>query len=185
MPRWPYRMRLSRGRDGVLRSHGGVLERLMHVRGRPVRTRSWQTRAGYVHVRAESVEPAEVEHQVVVEEQGEATPAGEEELGIAVERTRFSLAVLEEMGEFYDAFKRDPLLGPGDPSQALGAPAPPALAVGGALLGDHRAADRGFARRRDPAADRPPLGALHLPPMPSAEARLRRRGPCATFPPPR
>ena len=112
MPRWPYRMRLSRGRDGVLRSHGGVLERLMHVRGRPVRTRSWQTRAGYVHVRAESVEPAEVEHQVVVEEQGEAAPAGEEELGIAVERTRFSLAVLEEMGEFYDAFKRDPLLGP-------------------------------------------------------------------------
>jgi DNA-3-methyladenine glycosylase II len=112
LPSWPYRMRLSRGRDGVLRSHGGVLERLMHVGGRPVRTRSWQTRAGYVHIRAESVEPAEVEHQVVVDEHGEAVPAGEEELGIAVERTRFSLAVLEEMGEFYDAFKRDSLLGP-------------------------------------------------------------------------
>ena len=111
-PRWPYRMRLSRGRDGVVRSHGVVLERLVHVRERPVRTRSWQTRAGYVHIRAESVEPSEVEHAVAVEGRQDSQPADEEELGIAIERTRFSLAVMEEMGEFYDAFKRDPLLGP-------------------------------------------------------------------------
>jgi 3-methyladenine DNA glycosylase/8-oxoguanine DNA glycosylase len=112
VPRWPYRMRLSRGRDGVVRSHGGVLERLVHVRERPVRTRSWQTRAGYVHIRAESVEPSEVEHAVPVEDRQDSEPAGEEELAIAIERTRFSLAVREEMGEFYDAFKRDSLLGP-------------------------------------------------------------------------
>jgi 3-methyladenine DNA glycosylase/8-oxoguanine DNA glycosylase len=115
LPRWPYRMRRSRGRDGVVRSRGGVLERLMHVRDRPVRTRSWQTRAGYVHIRAESVEPSEVEHPIVPE--GSPEPellrrAGEDELGVAIERTRFSLAVEEEMGEFYDAFKRDELLGP-------------------------------------------------------------------------
>jgi hypothetical protein len=115
LPRWPYRMRRARGRDGVTRSRGGVLERLLHVRERPVRTRSWQTREGYVHIRAESVEPGVVEHAIRVEGQPEPAdmpPAGEEELCIAVERTRFSLAVEEEMGEFYDAFKRDPLLGP-------------------------------------------------------------------------
>jgi DNA-3-methyladenine glycosylase II len=115
LPRWPYRLRLSRGRDGVLRSRGGVLERLIHVRERPVRTRSWQTRSGYVHIRAESVDPAEVEHPILPERRpdpGELSPAGEDELGIAIERTRFSLAIEEEMGEFYEAFKRDPLLGP-------------------------------------------------------------------------
>jgi DNA-3-methyladenine glycosylase II len=115
LPRWPYRMRLSRGRDGVVRSRGGVLERLMHVRGRPVRTRSWQTRAGYVHIRAESIEPTAVEHPVATDGRGESRelpPADDEDLALAVERTRFSLAVQEEMGEFYGAFKRDPLLGP-------------------------------------------------------------------------
>jgi 3-methyladenine DNA glycosylase/8-oxoguanine DNA glycosylase len=115
LPRWPYRLRLSRGRDGVLRCRGGVLERLIHVRERPVRTRSWQTRSGYVHIRAESVDPAEVEHPILPErppDPRELSPAGENELGIAIERTRFSLAIEEEMGEFYEAFKRDPLLGP-------------------------------------------------------------------------
>jgi 3-methyladenine DNA glycosylase/8-oxoguanine DNA glycosylase len=91
------------------------LERLAHVRERPVRIRSWQTRAGHVHIRAESVEPGAVEYPIAVEgnpEPGDLQAAGEEELGIAIERTRFSLAVEEEMGEFYGAFKRDPLLGP-------------------------------------------------------------------------
>ena len=166
---------LSRGRDGVLRSRGGVA-RAPHARpgaprpdpeladpgrlrphprgvGRPGRGRASGRRGGHP--------PAEM------------SPAGEDELGIAIERIRFSLAVEEEMGEFYEAFKRDPLLGPDDPSQALGSAAAPALAVGGALLGDHRAADRGLARRRDPAADRAPVGAV-LPAArrPAAEARL-------------
>jgi 3-methyladenine DNA glycosylase/8-oxoguanine DNA glycosylase len=113
MPRWPYRMRLGRGRDGVLRSRGGVLERLMHVGPTPVRVRSWQTRERYVHIRAESVPPASVDRPIAVGPALDEIPAaGERELGIAIERTRFSLAVEEEMGEFYDAFKRDPLLGP-------------------------------------------------------------------------
>ncbi len=43
---------------------------------------------------------------------GEPPPGGETELGIAIERIRFALAVEEDMGEFYEAFKRDPLLGP-------------------------------------------------------------------------
>jgi hypothetical protein len=48
MPRWPYRLRRSAGADGVMRSRGGVLERLMHVDASPVRVRCWQTREGYV-----------------------------------------------------------------------------------------------------------------------------------------
>jgi len=113
MPRWPYRLRRSPGRDGVTRSRGGVLERFMYVGPAPVRVRAWQTREGFVHIRAESIDPAAVEHP---DELGgppdEVEPAGEGELGTAIERFRFSLAVEEEMGEFYDAFKRDPLLGP-------------------------------------------------------------------------
>jgi 3-methyladenine DNA glycosylase/8-oxoguanine DNA glycosylase len=111
MPRWPYRLRRAPGVDGVMRSRGGVLERLMHVGPSPVRVRGWQTRDGYVHVRAESVDPSLVEHQIATTPEG-PPPADEAELGIAVERMRFSLAVEDEMGEFYETFKRDPLLGP-------------------------------------------------------------------------
>jgi 3-methyladenine DNA glycosylase/8-oxoguanine DNA glycosylase len=64
-----------------------------------------------VHVRAESVDPALVEHPIALHDDL-APPAGEPELGIAVERTRFSLAVEDDMGEFYETFKRDPLIGP-------------------------------------------------------------------------
>ncbi len=111
MPRWPYRLRRAPGADGVMRSRGGVLERFMHVGHSPVRVWSWQTREGFVHIRAESIDPDLVEHQVIVNAE-EPPPAGEVELGIAIERVRFSLAVEEEMGEFYETFKRDPLLGP-------------------------------------------------------------------------
>jgi 3-methyladenine DNA glycosylase/8-oxoguanine DNA glycosylase len=111
MPRWPYRLRRAPGVDGVMRSRGGVLERLMHVGPSPVRVRGWQTRDGYVHVRAESVDPSLVEHQIATTPEG-PPPADEAELGIVVERMRFSLAVEDEMGEFYETFKRDPLLGP-------------------------------------------------------------------------
>jgi DNA-3-methyladenine glycosylase II len=111
LPRWPYRLPRGGGGDGVVRSRGGVLDRLLHVRQAPVRVRSWATRDGYVHVRAESVDPAQVEYPVAAPA-SEAPLAGEPELAIAVERTRFSLAIEDEMGEFFDAFRRDPLLGP-------------------------------------------------------------------------
>ncbi len=115
MPRWPYRLRRQAGMDGVMRSRGGVLERLLHVGPSPVRARAWQTREGFVHVRAETIDPGLAEHPVVpagAPQPQAAAPAGRTELEIAVERIRFSLAVEDEMGEFYDAFKRDPLLGP-------------------------------------------------------------------------
>jgi 3-methyladenine DNA glycosylase/8-oxoguanine DNA glycosylase len=116
LPRWPYRLPRSSGGDGVVRVRRNVVERLLHVGLAPVLVRSWRTREGYVHVRAESVDPARVEHPVAVAGEpppGERTPAGEAELAIAVERIRFSLAVEDEMGDFFRAFKADPLLGPG------------------------------------------------------------------------
>lgn len=114
MPRWPYRLRRSPGRDGVTRSRGGVLERFMHVDLVPLRARAWQTRDGFVHIRAESIDPGVVEHpdEVAHLVADDVQPAGEPELGAAIERIRFSLAVEEEMGGFYETFKRDPLLGP-------------------------------------------------------------------------
>jgi 3-methyladenine DNA glycosylase/8-oxoguanine DNA glycosylase len=114
MPRWPYRLRRSPGRDGVTRSRGGVLERFMHVERVPLRARAWQTRDGYVHIRAESIDPGVVDHpdEVAHLVADDVPQAGEPELDVAIERIRFSLAVEEEMGDFYETFKRDPLLGP-------------------------------------------------------------------------
>jgi len=99
LPRWPYRLPRSSGGDGIVRLHGNVLERLLHVGPTPVRVRGWRTRDGYVHVRAESVDPAEVEHPIAVAggpPPAERASAGEPELEIAVERMRFSLAVEDE-----------------------------------------------------------------------------------------
>ena len=114
MPRWPYRLRRSPGRDGVTRSRGGVLERFMHVDRAPLRARAWQTRDGFVHIRAESIDPGVVDHpdELAHLVADHVRKAGEPELDVAIERIRFSLAVEEKMGDFYETFKRDPLLGP-------------------------------------------------------------------------
>ena len=113
MPRWPYRLPRGSGGDGVVRSRDKVIERFLHVGTSPVRVRAWRTRDGYVHVRAESVDPALVDYPITAESTpGETPPAGEDELGIAAERMRFSLAVEDDMEEFFQTFKRDPLLGP-------------------------------------------------------------------------
>jgi 3-methyladenine DNA glycosylase/8-oxoguanine DNA glycosylase len=115
MPRWPYRLPRSSGGDGVVRSRDDVVERLLHVGHAPIRVRAWRTRDGWVHIRAEPIDPALVQHQVVPAAQPaprEIPPAGEAELGVAIERVRFSLAVEDDMGEFFQTFKRDPLIGP-------------------------------------------------------------------------
>jgi DNA-3-methyladenine glycosylase II len=115
MPRWPYRLPRSSGGDGVVRSRDHIVERLLHVGPAPIRVRAWRTRDGYVHIRAEPIDPASVQHPVVPAGEpppDELPPAGEAELGVAIERVRFSLAVEDDMGEFFQTFKRDPLLGP-------------------------------------------------------------------------
>jgi 3-methyladenine DNA glycosylase/8-oxoguanine DNA glycosylase len=115
LPRWPYRLPRSSGGDGVVRSRDNVVERLLHVGQAPVRVRAWRTREGYVHIRAEPIDPAAIAHRIVPEgtpSADEVPPAREAELGVAVERVRFALAVEDDMGEFFQTFKRDPLLGP-------------------------------------------------------------------------
>ncbi len=115
LPRWPYRLPRGSGGDGVVRTREKVLERLLHVAHSPVRMRCWRTREGYVHLRAESIDPVTVRHPIVVDGQpapAEIAAAGESELGVAIDRMRFALAVEEDMGDFFRAFKRDPLLGP-------------------------------------------------------------------------
>jgi 3-methyladenine DNA glycosylase/8-oxoguanine DNA glycosylase len=115
MPRWPYRLPRSSGGDGIVRSRNNVVERLLHVGHAPVRTRAWRTREGYVHIRAEPIDPASIQHPIVPAGQPapeDVPPAGRAELGVAIERVRFSLAVEDDMGEFFRTFKRDPLIGP-------------------------------------------------------------------------
>jgi 3-methyladenine DNA glycosylase/8-oxoguanine DNA glycosylase len=115
LPRWPYRLPRSSGGDSVVRSRDHVVERLLHVGHAPVRVRAWRTRDGYVHIRAEPIDPCSVQHAIVPKgtpAPDEVHPAGEAELGIAVERVRFALAVEDDMGDFFQTFKRDPLIGP-------------------------------------------------------------------------
>jgi DNA-3-methyladenine glycosylase II len=115
LPRWPYRLPRSSGGDGIVRVRANVVERILHVGLTPVWVRTWRTREGHVHIRAESIDPATVEHPIAVAGEpplDERAPAGEAELGTAIERMRFSIGVEDDMGEFFAAFKRDPLLGP-------------------------------------------------------------------------
>jgi 3-methyladenine DNA glycosylase/8-oxoguanine DNA glycosylase len=115
LPRWPYRLRRGSGGDGVVRSREGVAERLLHVHHAPIRVSAWRDREGYVHIRAGSIDPSSINHPVAVDRMPPADEiafADEAELGIAIERVRFSLAVEDDMGEFFQTFKRDPLLGP-------------------------------------------------------------------------
>ena len=177
MPRWPYRLPRGSGGDGVVRVRGNVLERLLHVGHSPVRVRSWRTREGYVHVRAESVDPALVEHPIAVvgaPPPEETPPAGEGELAIAIERTRFSLAVEDDMGEFFQAFKRDPLLGPTIHHKPWVRPRRRPWPWEALCWAITEAADRELPRSRDPAPHRPPLG-----PEPPAAGRSDAEAPRA------
>ena len=97
----------------MLRMADGVVDRLLHVDRRPVRVRAWHARDGHVHLRAEAVDPALVEHPIAPEDADpEQPPAGEPELETALERMRFVFALQDDMGEFFEAFKQDRLIGP-------------------------------------------------------------------------
>ncbi len=72
-------------------------------------------------------------------------------------------------------FRADPLLGPAIRRVPWLRARRTRLALGGARLGDHRAADRGRAGARDPAADRRPLGRRLPAARPRAAAARRAR----------
>jgi len=90
-PAAPYRLPLRGGMDGVLKCKGGVLERLLHHDGEPVRVRVAQTAHDRVLFGAlsRSVEAA----------------------GYGIERMRFALGLDDELGDFYREFAGDPLIG--------------------------------------------------------------------------
>ncbi len=97
-PPCPYRLPSRSRMDGVMRSDGGVLTRLLHVGGAPIVVHGWQRRDGSVGIRAVAADA----------DAGISEHALEE----AVTRMRFSLAVDDDLRPFYKAFKRDPFIGP-------------------------------------------------------------------------
>ena len=107
-PRFPVRLPRGSGGDGVMRVREGVLERLLHVGPCPVRVRAWQTRDA-IRIRSERIEPRLAIH---FNDSVECRDAGEQELELAIERMRFALAIEDDMTEFFQTFKRDPLIGP-------------------------------------------------------------------------
>jgi len=92
-PRWVFRMPMRGGMDGVLRRRGSVLERLLHVGDEPVVVRAAQ--------------PAP--DTVVIGAFGPSSRAAGEE---AVRRMRFALGVDDDLSEFCERFRSDPLIGP-------------------------------------------------------------------------
>jgi 3-methyladenine DNA glycosylase/8-oxoguanine DNA glycosylase len=91
VPRWSFRLPSHGGSDGVVRCRGGVLERLLHVDGRPAIVRVAQTaqRRVLFGARARDRDDAET----------------------AISRMRFALAVDDDLREFYDRFRDDALIG--------------------------------------------------------------------------
>lgn len=96
-PPWPYRLRRRNGGDGVTRIRGEVVTRLLHVHSEPVVVHAWQSRDGLVHLRAVGIAPK---------------PLAPELLELAIERMRFAFAVDDDLTEFYETFRGDPLVGP-------------------------------------------------------------------------
>ena len=92
VPRWVFRLPSHGSPDGVMRCRAGVLERLLHVDGRPVTVRVAQTGDRRVLFGAWAHDRAGAEH--------------------AISRMRFALAVDDDLRDFYDRFRDDPLIGP-------------------------------------------------------------------------
>lgn len=90
-PRWPLRLPSGGGMDGVLRSRGGVLHRLMHLERRSVVVRVARTGGDRVLIGATAPDEAAAEH--------------------GIERMRFALGIDDDLADFHRRFGRDPLIG--------------------------------------------------------------------------
>jgi 3-methyladenine DNA glycosylase/8-oxoguanine DNA glycosylase len=94
-PPWPFRLSLRNGGDGVQRRRGGIITRLLHVGVDPVIVHAWET-GDRVAFRAAHAGRSTSTHP----------------LELAIERMRFATGVDEDLTEFYDTFRVDPLVGP-------------------------------------------------------------------------
>jgi 3-methyladenine DNA glycosylase/8-oxoguanine DNA glycosylase len=90
-PAGPFRLPRAGGMDGVQRSRGGVLERLLHTEGEPVHVRVAQTTHDAVLFGARS-------------RSAQAARYG-------IERMRFALGVDDDLSAFQREFACDPLIG--------------------------------------------------------------------------
>jgi DNA-3-methyladenine glycosylase II len=90
-PRWPFRLPRRLGFDGVLRRRGSSIVRLLHVGGEPVVVAASQ--------------PAR--ERVLFSAQAENRDAAEHAVG----RMRFALGVDDDLRDFHERFRWDPLLG--------------------------------------------------------------------------
>ena len=90
-PRWTFRLPARGGADGVTRYRGGVLQRLVHVGAEPVVVRVAQPGRDRVLFGAKATD--------------ETTATR------AIERMRFALSVDDDLSEFYERFRDDPLIG--------------------------------------------------------------------------
>jgi 3-methyladenine DNA glycosylase/8-oxoguanine DNA glycosylase len=90
-PAWPFRLPRGSGMDGVLRTRGGVVHRLLHHGEEPVVVRVAQTARDRVLVGAQAPSRA-------------AAAWG-------IERMRFALGVDDDLRPFHDRFRDDPLIG--------------------------------------------------------------------------
>lgn len=91
VPRWAFRLPAHGGRDGVLRCRGGVLERLLHLEGRPAVVRVAQTG----------------ERRVLFGAWAEDRDLA----AAAIARMRFALAVDDDLRPFWERYRDDPLIG--------------------------------------------------------------------------
>ncbi len=92
-PRWPFRLAGGSGMDGVLRTRGGVVQRLLHdpQDGVTVVVRVAQTAPDRVLLGAQASRP--------------------ESAAWGIERMRFALGVDDDLRAFHDRFRDDPLIG--------------------------------------------------------------------------
>ena len=123
------------GPDGVSRVREGVYERFLQVSGRPILVRAWERpRQDTVRVAAMPAEPAWLKAGTAAVEAAarrrrpdpirgprwrrpsqpppEPLRANDQHLRIAVERTRNALGLDDDLSDFYERFRSDPLLGP-------------------------------------------------------------------------
>jgi 3-methyladenine DNA glycosylase/8-oxoguanine DNA glycosylase len=92
VPPWAFRLPRRGGGDGVLRCRGGVLERLLHLEGRPAIVRVVQLAERRVLFGAWAGDRADAR--------------------AAIARMRFALGVDDDLRPFYDRHRDDPLVGP-------------------------------------------------------------------------
>jgi DNA-3-methyladenine glycosylase II len=90
-PRWAFRLPARGGIDAVLRCRGRVLERLLHIEGRPAIVRVAQTSERCVLFGAWA--------------------ADRDDAHEAIARMRFALAVDDDLSAFYERYRYDPLIG--------------------------------------------------------------------------